>query len=99
VLLERRANLVTSKDDKIHCLEHAGEAYERAMSLASAESGTTDAKSRKEEDTVGRGEEWTRFWTGYVRSNEKIMKRSRGRGQEDGKGKGTRRRGEGQGRT
>lgn len=74
VLLERRANLVTSKDDKIHCLEHAGEAYERAMSLASAESGTTDAKSRKEEDTVGRGEEWTRFWTGYVRSNEKIMK-------------------------
>ncbi|TXT04372.1 hypothetical protein VHUM_04139 [Vanrija humicola] len=73
-LLERRANLVTSTEDKVHCLEHAGEAYERAMSLAAAESGTTDAKSKKEEDAVGRGEDWTRFWTGYVRANEKIMK-------------------------
>ncbi|KAL1405061.1 hypothetical protein Q8F55_008684 [Vanrija albida] len=73
-LLERRANAVASTDDKIHCLEHAGEAYERAMSLAAAESGTTDAKSKKEEDAVGRGEDWTRFWTGYVRTNEKIMK-------------------------
>ncbi|WOO86133.1 uncharacterized protein LOC62_07G009621 [Vanrija pseudolonga] len=86
VLLERRANLVTSRDDKIHCLEHAGEAYERAMSLAAAENGTTDAKSKKEEDAVGRGEDWTRFWTGYVRANEKIMKIVSE--DEDKKGKG-----------
>lgn len=72
-LLERAAS--TAKvDDRVHELEHASEAYERAMSLSAAESGTTDAHHLGDADAVGRGEDWARYWRGYVRSREKIMK-------------------------
>jgi hypothetical protein len=72
-LLERAA-LWAPKTDRVHELEHASEAYERAMSLAAAESGTTDAHHLGEADGVGRTDDWRRYYAGYVRTREKIMK-------------------------
>jgi hypothetical protein len=72
ILLERTAAWAQN-EDRIHRLEHASEAFERAMSLAASESGTTDARHLGDKDAVGRSPEWVRFYKGYVRTREKIM--------------------------
>lgn len=74
ILLERGAS-TGKEEDRVHRLEHSSECFERAMSLAAAESNTTDRTTRAggEEDAVGRGEEWVRYYRGYVRTREKIM--------------------------
>lgn len=72
VFLERGGGSKESEQDRVHRLEHSGECYERAMTLAAAESGTTNTK-KDEEDGVGRGEEWMRYWRGYARVRNKII--------------------------
>lgn len=75
-LLERSATVAEKKDksDALHRLEHAAESYERAMSLSAAEEGQTPAQGFGEEDAIGRGEEWTRYWRGYVRVRDKMVR-------------------------
>lgn len=75
-LLERSAAAQEKKDksDALHRLEHAGESYERAMSLSAAEEGQTPAQGFGDEDAIGRGEEWTRYWRGYVRVRDKMLR-------------------------
>jgi hypothetical protein len=72
-LLERSA-VRRDKSDALHRLEHAAESYERAMSLSAAEEGQMPAAGFGEEDAIGRGEEWTRYWRGYVRVRDKMVK-------------------------
>lgn len=76
-LLERSAKASAEKGDgpeEVSRLEHAGECYERAMSLAAAEDGQTkQARDMGDEDAVGRSEDWRRYWRGYVRVRARIM--------------------------
>ncbi|KLT45110.1 hypothetical protein CC85DRAFT_299977 [Cutaneotrichosporon oleaginosum] len=73
-LLERSAAGRRDKSDALHRLEHAAESYERAMSLSAAEEGQVPASGFGEEDAIGRGEEWTRYWRGYVRVRDKMVR-------------------------
>lgn len=75
-LLERSAIVAAEKGDRadeLHRLEHAGECYERAMSLSAAEEGQT-TRNLGDEDAVGRTEEWLRYWRGYVRVRDRMVK-------------------------
>ncbi|BEI81532.1 hypothetical protein CcaverHIS002_0206920 [Cutaneotrichosporon cavernicola] len=71
-LLERSA-AGKEKSEALHRLEHAAESYERAMTLSAAEEGQTPAAGFGEEDAIGRGDEWTRYWKGYVRVRDRML--------------------------
>ncbi|WWC95433.1 hypothetical protein V866_002296 [Kwoniella sp. B9012] len=66
VFLER--SLPSSPEGKINRLEQASECFERAMALNVLESGV----EKKGEDELGQGEDWNKYWRGYVRVKGKL---------------------------
>ncbi|WVW86893.1 hypothetical protein I302_108948 [Kwoniella bestiolae CBS 10118] len=67
VFLERSSPTL-SGEDKAHTLEQAIECFERAMALNVLESGV----EKKGEDELGQGEDWNKYWRGYVRVKGKL---------------------------
>ncbi|WWC65867.1 uncharacterized protein I303_108489 [Kwoniella dejecticola CBS 10117] len=57
-------------EEQIGQLEQAAECFERAMALNVLESGV----EKKDGDEVGQGEEWGKYWRGYVRVRGKLGK-------------------------
>ncbi|WWC92839.1 uncharacterized protein L201_007799 [Kwoniella dendrophila CBS 6074] len=73
VFLERSAPWPDSTNPKerelrINQLEQSAELYERAMSLNVIESGI----EKKDNDEIGQGEDWGKYWRGYVRVRGKL---------------------------
>ncbi|WRT69733.1 uncharacterized protein IL334_006724 [Kwoniella shivajii] len=68
VFLERSLPSTPNGEEAIHQLELAAECFERAMHLNNLESGV----EKKDGDELGQGEDWSRYWRGYVRVRGKI---------------------------
>ncbi|WWC73660.1 uncharacterized protein I206_107632 [Kwoniella pini CBS 10737] len=66
VFLERSLPLL--KEEQIGQLEQAAECFERAMALNVLESGV----EKKDGDEIGQGEEWGKYWRGFVRVRGKL---------------------------
>lgn len=73
LLKAKRSETPEEKAMRISTLESALECFERATALSALESGAGPVKAKGgEEEAVGRGEEWGKYWRGFVRTREKL---------------------------
>ncbi|KIY32005.1 hypothetical protein I305_05644 [Cryptococcus gattii E566] len=73
LLKAKRSQNPEEKAVRISTLESALECFERATALSALESGAGPVKAKAgEEEAVGRGEEWAKYWRGFVRTREKL---------------------------
>ncbi|OXB36013.1 hypothetical protein LQV05_005563 [Cryptococcus neoformans] len=73
LLKVKRSETPEEKAMRISTLESALECFERATALSALESGAGPVKAKGgEEEAVGRGEEWGKYWRGFVRIRQKL---------------------------